>query len=108
MKRRSGSGWRWWWRGVAPDAHTPTPTNYHCVFENKEEVKIEAPWTEMSQFVRLSPQRCEGGEKGEEGQYRWQVTSSMSPSGKLYPHCLFRATTGACLVPVRTQLCKVR
>lgn len=58
MKRRSGSGWRWWWRSVAPDAHTPTPTNYHCVLENKEEVKIEAPWTEMSQFVRLSPKRC--------------------------------------------------
>lgn len=42
MKRRSGVGW-WRFGGgvVAPDAHTPTPTNYHCVIENKEEVKTE-------------------------------------------------------------------
>ena len=42
---------------IAPDAHTPTPTNYHCVIENKEEVKTEAPRTQMSQFVRFCPQR---------------------------------------------------
>lgn len=68
MKRRGGVGW-WWWRGVAPDAHTPTPTNYHCVIENQEEVKTEAPWTQMSQFVRFSPQRQKKTNK-EEGQYR--------------------------------------
>lgn len=28
--------------GVAPDAHTPTPTNYHWVPGNEEEVKAEA------------------------------------------------------------------
>lgn len=27
---------------IAPDAHTPTITNYHCVMVNKEEVKTEA------------------------------------------------------------------
>lgn len=25
--------------GVAPDAHTPTLTNYHCAAENEEEVQ---------------------------------------------------------------------
>lgn len=30
------------WGGVAPDAHTPTPTNYHWVPGNEEEVKAEA------------------------------------------------------------------
>lgn len=35
------------WGGgvIAPDVHTPTPTNYHCVIENKEEVKTEATQT---------------------------------------------------------------
>lgn len=33
----------WGWRVIAPDAHTPTITNYHCVMANKEEVKTEAP-----------------------------------------------------------------
>lgn len=47
----------WWWRGVAPDAHTPTLTNYHCVLENEEEVKTGAPRTQMRQFVRFCPQR---------------------------------------------------
>lgn len=28
---------------IAPDAHTPTITNYHCVMVNKEEVRTEAP-----------------------------------------------------------------
>lgn len=41
-------GWRWrrgeggvggGGRGVAPDAHTPTLTNYHCAAENEEEVQ---------------------------------------------------------------------
>ncbi len=44
-------------RFIAPDAHTPTSTNYHCVIENKEEVKTGAPRTQMSQFVRFPPQR---------------------------------------------------
>lgn len=42
---------------IAPDAPTPTPTNYHCAVENKEEVETEAPRTQMSQFVRFPPQR---------------------------------------------------
>lgn len=53
---------------IAPDAHTPTPTNYHCVIENKVEVKTEAPQTQMSQFVRFSPQRQKKNKEG--GQYR--------------------------------------
>ncbi len=70
MSFQQGGGWvdeeeEWGWmvEGVwgggviAPDAHTPTPTNYHCVIENKEEVKTEAPRIQMSQFVRFSPQR---------------------------------------------------
>lgn len=28
---------------IAPDAHTPTPTNYHCMIEKKEEVGTAAP-----------------------------------------------------------------
>lgn len=38
-----------------------------CI-ENKEEVKTEAPRTQISQFVRFSPQRQE--KKEERGQYR--------------------------------------
>lgn len=53
---------------IAPDAHTPTPTNYHCVTENKEEVKKEAPRIQMSQFVSFSPQRRKENKEG--GQYR--------------------------------------
>lgn len=50
MKRRSGVG-RWQFGGViAPDAHTPTPTNYHCIIENKEEVKIEVTQTQRDRL----------------------------------------------------------
>lgn len=28
---------------IAPDAHTPTPTNYNCMIEKKEEVRTAAP-----------------------------------------------------------------
>lgn len=47
-RRRGSAGWGWRGGGataeggVAPDAHTPTPTNYHWVPGNKEEVKAEA------------------------------------------------------------------
>lgn len=73
MKRRSGVGWcrvcvYGGGGGIAPDAHTPTPTNYHCVIENKEEVKTEAPRIQMSQFVGFSPQRQKKNKEG--GQYR--------------------------------------
>lgn len=59
LGRRRGSAGAGWWlrrRGVAPDAHTPTPTNYHCVTGNKEEVKTEAAPKQMSQFVRFTPE----------------------------------------------------
>lgn len=58
MRFKHGGGWEdeeeeWGWmvavRGggvIAPDAHTPTPTNYHCAIENKEEVKTEATQTQ--------------------------------------------------------------
>ena len=96
MKRRSGVGWG---GGViAPDAHTPTPTNYHCVIENKEEVKTEAPQTQMSQFVRSSPQR--------QKKLCWrQVTSYISPSGKLCPARVFGRHSQRHLVLIWTQLC---
>lgn len=58
---------------IAPDAHTPTPTNYHCVIENKVEVKTEAPQTQMSQFVRFSPQR----QKKKQGGRTVQVTRNI-------------------------------
>lgn len=57
MKRRSGVGGGSGGGVIAPDAHTPTPTNYHCVIENEKEVKTEASQTQMSQFVRFTPQR---------------------------------------------------
>lgn len=82
MSFQQGGGWvdeeeEWGWMvqgvcvwggGIAPDAHTPTPTNYHCVIENKEEVKTEAPRIQMSQFVGFSPQRQKKNKEG--GQYR--------------------------------------
>lgn len=57
------------WGGgvIAPDAHTPTPTNYHCVIENKEEVKTEATQTQRG---RLSFSLHRDREKNEGGQYR--------------------------------------
>lgn len=60
MKRWSGGGAGWWLRrrGVAPDAHTPTPTNYHCVTGNKEEVKTEAAPAQMSRLVRFYSREC--------------------------------------------------
>lgn len=50
MSFQQGGGWEdeeeeWgliWGGVIAPDAHTPTITNYHCVMVNKEEVKTEA------------------------------------------------------------------
>lgn len=41
--------------GVAPDAHTPTLTNYHCAAENVEEVQTGR--AQMRQFVSFCPQR---------------------------------------------------
>lgn len=51
---------------IAPDAHTPTSTNYHCVIKNKEEVETESHRTQMSPFVRFCPQR----QRNKQGQYR--------------------------------------
>lgn len=80
MSFQQGGGWvveeeEWGWMVdgeggvIAPDAHTPTPTNYHCVIENKEEVKTEAHRTQISQFVCFSPQRREkeGGREDSTG-----------------------------------------
>lgn len=67
---------------IAPDAHTPTPTNYYCVVENEDEEETEAPQTQMSRFVRFRPQRQIKNREG------GQVTSYVSPSGKLRPRLL--------------------
>lgn len=93
MSFQQGGGWvneeEWGWmvEGVmcggviAPDAHTPTTTNYHCVLQ-KEEVKTEAPQTQMSQFCPFLSTETEDS----------MVTSS---SGKLFPPCLPGATASA-------------
>lgn len=55
--------------GFAPDAHTPTITNYHCVMVKKEEVKTEAsldPDESVCPFLSTETR----GEKHERGQYR--------------------------------------
>lgn len=78
MSFQQGGGWEdeeeeWgliWGGGViAPDAHTPTITNYHCVMVNKEEVKTEAsldPDESVCPFLSTETK----GEKHERGQYR--------------------------------------
>lgn len=77
MSFQQGGGWVdeeevWVWMVdgeggvIAPDAHTPTTTNYHCVIENKEEVKTEALRTQISQ---LSLHR-DGKRRREQGQHR--------------------------------------
>lgn len=108
MKRKE---WGWMVEGrraggggvIAPDAHTPTPTNYYCVVENEDEEETEAPQTQMSRFVRFRPQRQIKNREG------GQVTSYVSPSGKLCPGC---SSVGRHsqrhLALIWTQLCKVR
>lgn len=73
---RGGPGWWLRWRGVAPDAHTPTPTNYHCVTGNKEEVKTGTAPAQMSRFVRFTP------ESVQTKRTTVQVTSNAPP----HPH----------------------
>lgn len=99
LGRRRGSAGAGWWlrrRGVAPDAHTPTPTNYHCVTGNKEEVKTEADESVCPFYSRECLNRKEDG------------TGDVLPlSQQLCPPCLWRHSKRH-LVLVWAQLYKVR
>lgn len=53
------------WGGVAPDAHTPTPTNYHWVPGNEEEVKAEAEADES-----VCPFESQRGSEQKQRRYR--------------------------------------
>lgn len=98
MKRWSGGGYGG--GGVAPDAHTPTPTNYHCVTGNEEEVKTEAAPAQMSRFVRFTPESVQT--KRTTG----QVTSNVPPpplpppSQQTLPLAPQRAPFGARMGPI--------
>ena len=92
MSFQQGGGWvdEEEERSVAPDALTPTLTNYYCGVNNKEEVKTEAPWMQMSQFVVFSPQRQgEKKKKRRKDSIGDNNVPHLSPA-KLCPHSVWR------------------